>query len=88
MIDYDKPADFSASSMDDLQAAFVQSGADLVTISNRRDLLLATLDQRKAQAMAKAKVDALSPREFDALKAALDDTTPAAAIVDPQTINP
>lgn len=76
MIDYDQPVDFSKSSMDELQAAFVQSGADLVTISNRRDCILALLTQRQAQAVAKAKVDTLSPMERDALKTALDDTTP------------
>lgn len=89
MIDYDKPADFSQSSMDELQAALVQSATDLITLSKRRDQLLGLLAQRRAQVLAKAKVGTLTPLERDALKTALSDTTPepsAPAAV--QTIDP
>lgn len=71
MIDYSKPPDYSGYTVEQLQAAFVQAGADLVAISNVRLSLFELMNRRKAEAAAMANVANLNPAERDALRAAL-----------------
>lgn len=63
---------YDTKTLDEIQAEFVSTGVDLAAMANHRQELSALIDQRKAQAKAQARVDALDPIEREALKQALE----------------
>lgn len=62
---------YDAMTIDELQAEFVNLGAQLVTITNCRNDVLTLIEKRKADVRAKAVVKSLSEMEKDALRVEL-----------------
>jgi septal ring factor EnvC (AmiA/AmiB activator) len=55
----------------DMEAEYARLARTVSVVQDRRNLLLATIEQRQARAMAAEKVMSLTAVERDALKAAI-----------------
>ena len=63
--------DVSKMTLDELQAEFVESGAQYTRLANRRQDIVNEIDRRKTRASAVSRVLALTDTEKDALREVL-----------------